>query len=255
MRVRWTMVETMWYLSKNIVLPVLIAIITYLLVNKLGEWKTRRNDCRLGIAILDYLIGEVRTGLNLMNSTYAQAQQAAFQLPISLLPTESWSGMQTIPDQVLLRIIAASQNVVAPSFHPNKIRNVCKDYFYHMCANYNAIVNKPVRLGMGQQNLRTQFLILLGGAPNQGKYLATTQSVIEMLEQTRKLLDQNSKRWFPKWRSYLTRRIQATHHACFHLIIFNFVYNIILTFCRCTPQKKENQYSVVKERKVSDPIF
>jgi hypothetical protein len=190
------MTETLCYLSKNIVLPVLIAIITYLLVDKLGEWKKRRNDCRLGIAILDSLLGEIRTGLNLMNFTYAQAQQATFQLSISLLPTKSWSGMQTIPDQVLLRIIAASENVVARSFHPSTVRNVCKDYFDHMCANYNAIINN-ITPGMGQQILRTQFLTLPGGSPDQGKYLATTQSVIEMPEQTRELLDQNSKRRFP----------------------------------------------------------
>ena len=190
------MTETLCYLSKSIVLPVLIAIITYLLVNKLGEWKTRRNDCRLGIAILDSLLGEIRTGLNLMNSTYAQAQQVAFQLPIPLLPTKSWSGMQTIPDQVLLRIIAASENVVARSFHPNTVRNVCKDYFDHMCANYNAIINN-ITPGMGQQILRTQFLGFLGEAP-QGQYLTVTQQVIEMLEQTRELVDQNSKRWCPK---------------------------------------------------------
>jgi hypothetical protein len=131
-----------------------------------------------------------------LNSTYAQAQQVAFQLPIPLLPTKSWSGMQTISDQVLLRIIAVSKNVVVRSFHPSTVRNVCKDYFDHMCANYNAIVNK-ITPGMGQQNLRAQFSRLLGGAP-QGQYPAVTQQVIEMLEQTRELLDQNSKRWFPK---------------------------------------------------------
>jgi hypothetical protein len=196
--------ETLDYLSKNIVLPVLIgiitAIITYVLVGKLGERKTRRNDCRLGIAILESLLGEIRTGLNLMSYTYAQAQQAAaIQRSISLLPTESWSGMQTIPDQVLLRIIAVSNKVVARSFHPKAIRNVCKDYFDHMCANYNAIIrNFQSPPGMTQQNLRTQFLTLLGGNPNQEKYIATTQSVIEMLEQTKELLDQNLKRWFPK---------------------------------------------------------
>ena len=192
------MSETLCYLSKNIVLPVLIAIITYLLVDKLGEWKTRRNDCRLGIAILDSFLGEIRTGLNLMNSTYAQARQATFQLPIPLLPARSWSGMQTIPDQVLLRIIAASKGIVARSFHPSTIRSVCKDYFDHMCTNYNnAIINNLSTPGTGQQILRTQFLGLLGGPP-QGQYLAVTQQVIDMLDQTKELLDQNSKRWFPK---------------------------------------------------------
>jgi hypothetical protein len=191
------MIKILYYFSKNIFLPVLIAIITYLLITKFGEWKSRRNDCVLGIAILDYLLGEIRTGLNLMNSTYAQAQQVAFRLPMSLLPKESWSGMQTIPDQVLLRIIAASSNVVTTSFHPRTIRSVCKDYFEHMCVNYNEIAKNMSPL-MGQRQYSTQFINLLGGDPNQGKYLEITQSVIEMLEQTKKLLDQNSKRRFPK---------------------------------------------------------
>jgi hypothetical protein len=51
---------------------------------------------------------------------------------------------------------------------------------------------------MTQQNLSAQFLSLLGGNPNQDKYIATTEQVIEMLELTKKLLDQNSKRWLPK---------------------------------------------------------
>jgi hypothetical protein len=151
----------------------------------------------MNLLIIDLYAEEIQTGLDLMNSTYALAQQAAFHLPIPLLPRESWSGMQTIPDQVLLRIIVASKNVVTPSFHPRTIRNVCKDYFEHMCVNYNGIASNASPY-TGQQNLRTQFLKFLGGDPDQGKYLATTQSVIEMVEQTRGLLDQNSKRLFPK---------------------------------------------------------
>jgi hypothetical protein len=192
------MSEILCDLSKSVALPVLIGVITYVLVDRLGEWKSRRNNCKLGIAILDSLLGEIRTGLNVMNSTYAQLQKAVFPPPSALLPTESWSGMQTIPDQVLLRVIAASKDVVARSFHPNTIRSVCKDYFHHMCANYNEIIKNLSTSGTVQQNLHTRLLMFLGGAPNQGKYIATTQSVIEMLEQTRELLDQNSKRWFPK---------------------------------------------------------
>ena len=166
--------------------------IYYLLVDKLGEWKTRRDHCRLGIAILNSLLVEIQTALNIMNSTYAQTQQAVFfQPPGALLPTKSWSGMQTIPDQVLLRIIAVSEDVAAPSFHPSGIRDVCKDYFDHMCANFNnAIISN-----MSVEQMRSQFSNLLG---EPSKYLATTQQVKEMLEQTKELLDQNSKRWFPK---------------------------------------------------------
>ena len=191
------MSEALCYLSQNVVLPILIAIITYVLVDRLGEWKARRNDCKLGIAILDSLLGEIRTGLDIMRSTYAQAQQVAFKQPMDLLPTETWSGMQqTITDQVLLRIISVSKDITVPSFHPTAIRNVCKDYFTHMCANYKAIIlSTPATQ---QQSLSTQFLSLLGGNPNQSKYIATTEQVIEMLELTKKLLDQNSKRWFPK---------------------------------------------------------
>ena len=185
--------ETLAVLSKSVVLPVIIATITYLLVDRLGEWKTRRNNCRLGIAILDSLLGEIRTGLNHMDSTYAQTQQDPFQPPSGLLPIASWSGMQTIPDQVLLRIITASKDVVGRHFHPSTIRSVCKDYFNHMCFNYNAIINDPPTPATVQR-----FLMLLGGDPNQGKYITVARKVIQMLEQTRELLDQNSKRWFPK---------------------------------------------------------
>jgi hypothetical protein len=192
------MSQTLCYLSKNVVLPILIAIITYVLVDRLGEWKSRRNDCKLGIAILDSLLGEILTGLDCMNYTYGWLQQPTPALPSHLLPTETWSGMETIPDQVLLRIISTSKDVVARSFHPNTIRKVCKDYFTHMCVNYNEIIRSLPTSGMGQQALCARLLMYLAGGPNQGKYIATTQQVKEMLEQTKELLDQNSKRWFPK---------------------------------------------------------
>ena len=190
--------EGLDFLLKNVILPILIAIITYLLVDRLGEWKVRRNNSMLGIAILDSLLQEARTGLSIMNSTYtnAQTQQTPFPVPNTLLPTASWSGMQTIPDQVLLRIIAISQRVTPHAFHPNTIRSCCKDYFDHMCKSYNGIIESgPDAV---RQDFSTVFLMLLGEGPGQGKYLRAAQSVIETLEQTKELLDGNSTRWFPK---------------------------------------------------------
>ncbi len=185
------MCEILDTFSKNGILPVLVGITTYLLVDRLGEWKTRRNNSMLGAAIVDSLLGEIRTGLKLMKSTQEQIQQN-LPPPNVLLPMASWSGMQTIPDQVLLRILAASKNISTQSFHPKAIRNVCKDYFNHMCTNYNATITDPHE---GNQKLH----MLLGEAPDQGRYINTAQLIIEMLEQTKGLLEQNSKRWiFPK---------------------------------------------------------
>jgi len=179
---------------KESVLPILIALVTYLVVNRLGEWKDRQNNCKLGVAIIDSLLEEIRTGLCLMTSAFEQAQQPMSSPPSMLVPVASWSGMTTLPNEVLLRVIAVSQGLPNCHFHPSRIRSHCKNYFDHMCTTYN----EQVKHVGTNPDWRVEFLPLLGDEHGKGPYLMATQSVIKLLEQTKELLNTNSKKWFPK---------------------------------------------------------
>jgi hypothetical protein len=169
-------------LIEKILLPILIAVITYLLLNRLDEWRKRRNESILGMVILDSLKEEIKTGIEIINSTLNSEDYMDPRNP----PRASWTGMNTIPDDVLLRIISATKNVNPIGFHPKEIRIHCKNYFIHMLANWDEARNTKV--------FTPQAYIKL----NFSRYGEAAKKVLDMIEQTREILQQNSKKLFPK---------------------------------------------------------
>jgi hypothetical protein len=167
---------------ENLLFPVIVAAVTYLLVTKLDEWKKRRSYSKLGVAILDSLIEEVRNGKEVISDA-----QSPIALVPSPLPKQSWSGMNTIPDEVLLRIIEVSQRIIPNSFPPQEIRIHCKNYFEHMAVNWE---NDVLKRDNGA-NWRANAKVYSG-------YIPMTQKVLDMLYQTKRLLKNNSERWIPK---------------------------------------------------------
>ncbi len=183
--------KDLWkFLDKNLVLPIGIAILTYWLTTFLGESKNRKNYSKLGVAIMDSLIEEVTMGLNTMNNLqrFLQDPEAKGKGFGNLLPTQSWDGSQTIPNEVLLRILATSEGVTSP-FPPNEIRIHCKNYFSHICGNLNLAI---------QNNQRDQLTKMLGNEKGQGNYIESTKKVLGMLETVKSILEKNSKRFNPK---------------------------------------------------------
>lgn len=90
-------------LFEKFLIPILVATITFIAFRWSGEWKKRRSYSKLGVAIIDSLIEEVRTGIGIMNAAILPATQMS-----SPWPRRAWNGMKTIPDDVLLRIIEVS---------------------------------------------------------------------------------------------------------------------------------------------------
>lgn len=159
----------------NVIFPITVAIITYLLFRKLDEWKRRRSYSKLGIVILESLIEEVKRGLEMIKAPEANS-----------LPRKSWYGMTTIPDEVLLRIIEVSKKITPISFNLREIRIHTKNYFEHMCLNWDKEVVSAGQTGL--LNATQQFF----------NYPKQIQDIIDMLNQTKDLLDENSTKWFPK---------------------------------------------------------
>lgn len=181
----------------GVILPIMVSVSTYILVDRLGEWKRRKMYSRLGVAILESLQEEVDKGIELMKNALEAAQNNnATTPPPELLPNKSWSGMSTIPDDVLLRIIETSAKRTYNGFPPRKCRIHCKNYFEHMCLNYKMTLNQSLILAAQGQDWRLPLHHLL--ADDSSHYIQSAIKVRQMLEYSKQLLEKNAKTVFPK---------------------------------------------------------
>ena len=168
-------------LIENFIFPFLVAVTSFVLLTRLTVWRDRRDKSRLGVAIIESLIEEVRNGIKIMEESINQQQQ-----PTTLLPRKSWNGMTTIPDDVLLILLKISQNVESKGFKIKEIRIHCKNYFDHLTSTWDDRVSKS-------QNWEVNANSLI----NNSKFVEAAQGVLRMLEQAKELLENNSKKKFP----------------------------------------------------------
>lgn len=185
------------FFLQNLLLPILVAVLVYIVVDRLGEWRKRKMYSRLGAVIIESLQEEMRTGIKLMRTTLAATNDpSASGPPVGLLPNRSWSGMSTIPDEVLLRIVETSVGIEFEGLPPREIRSHCKNYFTHMAENYQHLLSQALNLANQGKDWRTNLRNLLVG-PGE-PYLDAALSVDQMLEDARLLLEKNSRRRIPK---------------------------------------------------------
>jgi hypothetical protein len=177
----------------SLVLPIIVAVAAYICVDRLGEWKKRRSYSTLGVAIIESLQEEVRNGIKWMTQTSDNMKNLGASPPNFALSNKSWSGMSTIPDDVLLRILETAKGKFT-SFHPRECRIHCKNYFEYMCGNYNRALSEATLLAANGQDWRTPFTPFFG----KSGYIEAATGVIQMLEDTKKLLNANSKKWIPR---------------------------------------------------------
>ena len=167
----------------NMVFPVLVAIITYYFISKRDELKKRKGISCLGSAVMDSLLEEVRNGVKIFK-TISENEN----FPKQILPRKSWYGIQTISDELLLRIIEVSKNVDPDGFPINEIRIHCKNYFDHMTYNLDNCYT------LDEENWRKCARNLAVDS----RYLEAAEGVQRMLEQVKQLLENNSNKLFPK---------------------------------------------------------
>ena len=102
----------------------------------------------------------------------------------------------TIPDEVLLRILETSANRSYKGFHPRECRIHCKNYFGNICETYEYMLNKTVTIAVTGVDWRPPIKEMLGD--DSHGYLESTRGVAQMLQNTKQLLEENTKRIFPK---------------------------------------------------------
>jgi hypothetical protein len=185
------------FVLRYFLFPILVAILTYIVVDRLGEWRKRRMYSKLGVVIMESLQEELRTGIKTMKEAWSAANDPHAEAPPrGLLPNKSWSGMQTIPDEVLLRILEASSGLKFIGLPPREIRSHCKNFFTHMNENYQNALNIALARAARKEDWRTELKSMLVGSGEP--YLEAASSVERLLEETRLLLVRNSHRLMPK---------------------------------------------------------
>ena len=172
----------------DFVIPFLVGVTSYILIAKIDDCKNRKKHSRLGVAIIGSLIEEVKTGIAIMNQF-----QATNELPLTFIPTKSWSGNATVNDDILLRIIEVDKDVKHKHFPPSEILIHCKNYFEMMATQWN---NNIISL---EKNTPPEIVIVQAkGMLQHGNFLIAAQGVLAMLETTKRLLNGNLVRFCPR---------------------------------------------------------
>ena len=175
-------------LMEKAVIPFLVGAISYVLFRGLDERKKRINYCKLGVIILRSLLEEVNIGLNII-----RANLPGQPVQLQNMPSASWIDINSIPDEVLLRIISVSENVQqAGDYHPKDIRSHAKNYFQHMCVTWVQSLNIVATAINNNQPVPNTLQNTAVAFQRPAEHVAI------LLEQTIQLLDRNSVKWFPK---------------------------------------------------------
>lgn len=173
----------------SIFVPILVSILTYFFVSLRDEIKKRKNFSRLGVAIIETLLEEVNTGIRIF--TELQNFKVEDKKPIGIPPSASWFGMNTLSDEVLLRVLAVSKSQDQKNhWHPKKIKIHCKNYFDHM-------VGSLMNLFEAQKN-KYGWEIFAKRLVESGKYIEAAEGVRSMLINARDLLEKNTTSLIPK---------------------------------------------------------
>ena len=178
----------------SVFISFVVAMVTYMAQAQLGEWKKRRDASRLGVAVIDSFLEEIKNGLQMMEAFQKSPPQSVPPgTPVGLMPHHSWEGMQTVSDQVLLRILALfdheteTHETETNDFLCRDIRSHCKNYFENICGNINNYLQK--------ENY-SQVMSYVGRERDENTYVKDTEKLHKMLTRAREKLMGNAKKRF-----------------------------------------------------------
>ena len=144
----------------------------------------------LGVTIVEYLVGQVNIGIEILDEI------ARGDLGGRKLPNSAWSGMQTIPKDVVLRIVALASNrchKTSDGFPPMEILVHCNNYFVYICQNINSRVAGRIQLKTDVIETSLKEIKKLAS-----DYAGPSRGVRSMLLEVKTLLQRNSTRLWPK---------------------------------------------------------
>lgn len=167
-------------LLSSILAPFLTATLTYFVFGRLDDLKKEKRQSRLGASVLQTLEEEVKNGLKEMQRVFDMQDGSVPDNVLSFLPNKSWLGINTINDDVLIRILEVTKNVKMTGFPPSEIRIHTKNYFDMMVANWNDAISAKWHF----TDIKRIY----------EKYPEAAQGVLNMLVNTRQLLEKDANR-------------------------------------------------------------
>lgn len=180
--------ENVKMVISNLIFPIIIGVLAFIAANSVNAWRTRRRQSLLGSAVCASLIEELRHGIAIMETV--QTSMNTQQQAMGILPRKSWSGMNTISDEILERLLCLTAGKNNRGFPIKEIRIHLKNYFDHMCPNFDNVTSA---MGSGAQwQTQAQFYLV------QGKYIEAAKGVLAMLEDAERFLENNAKAIMPK---------------------------------------------------------
>ena len=186
--------EILW----RVIIPVGLGVLGYFCTLGWATMLDRKNQSKLGVAILDALAEELQNGIRIMGDLLKAAESKDYNtVSLAKLPRASWAGMTTIPDSVLLRILAMADKLPVEGFNVRNIRIHCKNYFEHVCVNYDQLIAKKIPDAKRLQDNTWCDLInkWLANEDEEKNHLKSAKNVLAMVKNARNALEKNSKKW------------------------------------------------------------
>lgn len=156
-------------------------IVSGYLIQHYNELQNRKKFSLLGISIVGYLMAQLDLGIDILNTL------AGGTCTNKQLPNSAWNGMQTIPQEVLLRVVSVAPRCPGDCHNEFLFKDMlvhCNNYFVYICGNINSMLAQCAPF-LSQQAAAT-------------KYLEDAKKVKSMLAEIKKSLEKNSERCLPK---------------------------------------------------------
>ena len=187
----------MIYWLNDIIVPVVVGVTAFLLTDRVVEWRNRRSQSLLGVSVLESLLEEVNTGINIFNQALSAIDADDTNLlPMTVPPRKSWIGPLSISDSVLLRLVTNSKERTFSRFNPKDIRIHLKNYFDHMLSNYDSAFAEMVkRISPPTSDWKNP---IINTVRTGGSSVEAAEGVKKMLEEGIELLRENSTKCWPK---------------------------------------------------------
>lgn len=170
-----------------VIAPIFVAFIAYYVFGQIDERKKRKMHSLLGVELLTILITEIEIGYSIiMEPLHLKDNPQPNPLPL-----KSWNGIGTFQNEILIRIFEVSKDIPDYEYHPSRIRIHTKNYYEYMIPNWEKVVEEAWI--ESQFESQKEHIIEFKQAYGKG-----THDLLQMLEETHKLLRENANKTFPK---------------------------------------------------------
>ncbi|MBU1637218.1 hypothetical protein KKC97_06070, partial [bacterium] len=168
-------------LGINLLIPILVAIIVYRIMEKSTERKKRLTDSRIGVLIFESYQEEVATGIGIMERALECAENPSCPQPYIMgIPRSSWGGVDSLPIGALLIIRECKFNKSPSELHPHNCRRDLKNYFVNICATTERVLYDSYSQLEGGEDWRkgvTNFF----RREDDNNHLVCSRKVLEMI--------------------------------------------------------------------------